>query len=195
MNSENTFEKWFVKPLCYLRSIPNNDGSFVALAIALFLYERYSNAILEKRGVKGRKDKKWGQMELISKDFHVDTKLAEVFWNIMRDGILHQGMPMQHRQEGKLSDWVFSHESNIKPIQVIETENRPVLCVQPWIVVEKVISVWRANIELLEENLSYPWAKVYLFQELQSQVPKQDYLITGSWSGIDKNDRNLNTNS
>jgi hypothetical protein len=193
MNSENTFEKWFVAPLHYLQAIPNNDGSFVALAIALFLYERYSNAVLEKQGVKGKKEKKRKQMKLIAKDFHIDTKLAETFWNIMRNGILHQGMPMQNGQEGKLPDWVFSHESNIKPIQLLEIENRPVLCVQPWIVVEKVISTWRANIELLEENLSYPWAIVHLFSEVQSQAPKKDYRITGSWSGIDRGEANLDT--
>ena len=47
MNAKNAFTHWFVVPLQWLKAVPNYDGSFIALASALFLYERYIVAKLK----------------------------------------------------------------------------------------------------------------------------------------------------
>ncbi len=98
MNIEKLFDHWFVVPLHWLQAIPNNNVSFIALATALFLYERYLIAYLKSKGVKATKDRK---IQQIADDFEVDKKIATDFWDVMRNGILHQGMPKQMEQGGK----------------------------------------------------------------------------------------------
>jgi len=183
MNSEESFNHWFVVPIRWLQAVPNNDGSFVALATVLFLYERYIVAILETKGVKADSKNRIAQ---ISSDFGVDEKTAQIFWGVMRHGILHQGMPRQ-LEHGKRAfpDWIFHHNEVERPIEIIEINGKRLLSVQPWMVVNKVIALWTNNLHLLDQNQSFPWAQVFNFKiRVNEKTDGEFYLVTGSSSGL-----------
>ena len=183
MNSEESFNHWFVVPIQWLQAVPNNDGSFIALATALFLYERYIVAMLETKRIKA--DPK-SQITQISSDFGIDEGTAKIFWGVMRHGILHQGMPRQ-LEHGKKAfpDWIFHHNEVEHPIEVIEINSVKILSVQPWMVVNKVMTLWKNNLHLLDQNQSFPWAQVFNFQlQITENADREFYLVTGSSSGL-----------
>lgn len=181
MNSKKAFNHWFVFPLQWLKAVPNNDGSFIALASALFLYERYIAAKLKSVGENATEPKR---IQQIASDFGVDSRVARIFWSVMRDGILHQGMPKVYKQgkSKKLSDWIFHHEKSDFAFEVRESNGQSLLIVQPWLVVEKIMQLWQENLDLLEQNETFPWAQVSNITGSSSQSDL--FIITGSSSGL-----------
>lgn len=179
MNSKESFNQWFVVPLQWLKAVPNNDGSFIALASALFLYERYIIAKLKSAGETATEPKK---IQSIANDFGVEPREARIFWNAMRDGILHQGMPKVREKDKKLPDWIFHHEKSDFAFELREHNRQSLLIVQPWLVVEKIVQLWQENLDLLEQNQSFPWAQVSSVTGSPSQ--SELFLITGSSSGL-----------
>jgi hypothetical protein len=176
LNNSELFNHWYVVPMACLKAIPNNDGSFIALATALFLYERYIIAKLQKKEVRNvsREEKK----KQIASDFNINIDAAGTFWNVMRHGLLHQGMPKQLDFGKKLPDWEFSHSEDSMPI---ELKGR-ILVVQPWSVVDKVISLWQQEIELITKNVDFPWAQVFNLND--KDTSGKDYSsVTGSSNG------------
>src|SRR5574341_477682 len=102
------FKLWYVEPLHALENMPGGHSAFIALATACFLYERYASAVLSAHGK--RADKK-AKLDQLVHDFGVDHATAEAFWDVIRDGLLHQGMPMQRKQGATLPQWAFApHE-------------------------------------------------------------------------------------
>ena len=183
MNSEESFNQWFVIPIRWLQAVPNNDGSFVALAVSLFLYERYATIMLKQKGIKATEKNIPKQVVV---DFDVDKDTAESFWNVMRNGILHQGMPKQLEQgERVFLDWIFHHNEVDHPIEIIEVGGKRLLSVQPWMVVNKVIALWTANLHLLDQNQSFGWAQVFNFKlQITEKTDGEFFLVTGSSSGL-----------
>lgn len=155
------FDRWYVQPLKVLQSIPNGDGAFVALATSCFLYERYATAVIES-SLATTKVTTEAKINQFMVDFSVDLKTAEAFWNVIRDGLLHEGMPRQ-RAHGKrtLPTWAFRH-SFPKPVELSEHNGELFLKIQPWLVVEKVLSLWQNNLNLLEKNNNFPWGNISL---------------------------------
>jgi len=74
-------------------------------------------------------------------------------------------MPKQF-DYGKKTDWEFSTNYSI-PIEIIGST----LKVNPWHVVDKVLSLWKQNIKLFDQNKSFPLGTV---------VSAQNYFITRS---------------
>ncbi len=108
------FILWYVEPLHALEAMPLGQGGFIALATACFLYERYVTAALISQGKKTVKVSKINQL---SKDFNVDETTAEVFWKVIRDGMLHQGMPLQGKE---LPPWGFHHTYPAMALDIIQ---------------------------------------------------------------------------
>ena len=100
----------------------------------------------------------------------------------MRNGILHQGMPKAHEQGKKLPDWIFHHEKTNSAFELQEFNGKSLLIVQPWLVVDKVVHLWQDNLNLLEQNESFPWAQVSSVTGGSAQ--SNLFLITGSVSGL-----------
>jgi hypothetical protein len=152
---------WYAEPLKALEEMPNGQGGFVALATACFLYERYAIASLN---IQGRKADRLGKIQQIARDFDVDIETATAFWDVIRDGLLHQGMPMQKKQ-GRvlLPRYAFHH---LYPPMVLENiQGEKWLKVQPWKFMHKVLNLWDSNFELLQKNGSFPWANIGLVPE------------------------------
>jgi len=149
------FNAWFVEPLRTLSRLPAGNGGFVALATACFLYERYATAILDKRGSRA------GTEELVAQlasDFAVDQSTASTFWKVIRDGILHQGMPLQQARDSRLPKWAFHH--NYPAMALGTSDGQPFLKVQPWKFMERVIELWLPSLPLLRASGSFPWATI-----------------------------------
>ena len=158
------FDRWFLRPLKALKKVPNNDGALVALATACFLYERYTDAVLKSTNQKVSDEKKIKQLE---KDFVISHQDAKTFWDVVRNGLLHKAMPKQLNYGKKTSpDWKFSTNYPIS----IEISGGA-LKVNPWIVVDKVLRLWKQNIHLLDHNKSFPLATI---------VSEQNFFTTRS---------------
>jgi len=150
------FERWFVQSLTKLRELPNGDGGFVALATSCFLYERYAVAAIKKSGGKADKE---GKIRQFMSDFEVDEVTARTFWAVIRNGILHQGMPKTNEHgESPLPNWAFLPIN--RPVQMGKSNGSDILVVEPWLFTEKVLQLWNENLPLIDQNKSFPWANV-----------------------------------
>jgi hypothetical protein len=157
---EVLFDIWYVQPLRSLKSIPNGAGGFVALATSCFLYERYATAVI-KNSPGGKKATKEAKISQFAKDFGVDEQTAKFFWTVIRDGLLHGAMPRQREYgEQTLPTWAFRHDFP-EPVELFDYQGRPVLKVQPWLFMDRVISLWQENLDLLEQSDSFPWANIF----------------------------------
>ena len=158
--SEVLFNRWYVQPLRVLESIPDGDGGFIALATSCFLYERYVTAVI-KSSPGNKRATKDAKISQFAKDFGVDKQTAEYFWQVIRDGLLHEAMPNQ-RKYGKqtLPTWAFRHDFP-RPIELFEYKGQLVLKIQPWLFMKRVILLWQENLDLLEENDSFPWGSIF----------------------------------
>jgi hypothetical protein len=149
------FKRWYVKPLEMLMELENGDGGFAALAISCPLYERYATAALKESGKSAADD---NLVKQLAGDFGVDQSTAETFWDVMRNGLLHQGMPKQKKHGAKLTRWRFSAEYTA-PIK-LRTGSSTILEVQPWLFTDKVLSLWLSRLDLIAQNQSFPWATI-----------------------------------
>jgi hypothetical protein len=146
------FNRWYVTPLRMLESLPNGNGGFIALAISCALYERYATAVIEKSGGKATKEAK---LQQLMHDFNTDKASAKAFWDTIRDGLVHQAMPLQKKKHPR---WRFEH-SYLEPFELVDCreDGRPILEVQPWKFMNAVISLCEKNLSLLMESESFPW--------------------------------------
>jgi hypothetical protein len=153
---EDLFDRWYVRPLKSLQQIPNGDGGFIALATSCFLYERYARAVITASGAQA--DKK-AIIKQFSADFDVNEEVAGVFWDVIRNGLAHGAMPKQQEHgQSALPKWAFRRD--FPAVDLVEWEGERVLRVQPWLVMDKVISLWRQNLRLLGKSNGFPWATI-----------------------------------
>ena len=150
------FDRWYIKPLKSLEEMPNGDGGFVALAVSCALYERYAAAVIKRSGGKAEKQAKCCQF---TTDFGTDQDTAEVFWNIIRDGLVHHAMPLQCGRSGDLPRWSF-HHSHESAAELATVDGRKMLKVNPWHFMNKVSTLRQDNFDLLAESKSFPWGNI-----------------------------------
>jgi len=149
------FRLWFAEPLHALQGLPNGQGGFVALATSCFLYERYATAVLQRQGEKANRA---GILRQLQADFSVDQATAAAFWAVIRNGILHQGMPLQRGQGKSLPSWEFRRDYPLMALEMIA--GHTLLKVQPWKFMDRVLELWEANLDLLRASGSFPWATI-----------------------------------
>ena len=156
MNEDQmSFDLWYVQPLKSLQNMPNGRGGFVALATACLLYERYAIADLKNQQ---KKTDRHAILNNIMIDFSVDYETAKAFWDVIRDGLLHQAMPMQQKRNATLPSWGFHHDYPVMSLEEINGEQ--FLKVQPWKFMDRVLELWEDNFNLLSSNGSFPWATI-----------------------------------
>ncbi len=152
-NDIESFNRWYVNPLRRLEATNNGDGGFVALAISCFLFERYATAKVKSIGSKADKKVK---VAILSDEFRINKTIAKYFWEIIRDGMLHQGMP---KVTSDSVHWAF-----FEPIPAIGMQyknGKPFLLqVHPWKFMNCVLDLCVKNINLLVSSNSFPWAKI-----------------------------------
>ena len=153
-DARELFRRWYIAPLRRLEELPNGDGGFVVLATACFLYERYAKAFLKAAGDSGTTD---NLIARLSADFGIPDDAARAFWNVIRDGFLHQGMPLIKNQQGNLVDgWrtCATHE------HAIELDGK-ILKVEPWRFRDRVLDLFDSRPDLIEHNQSFLWATIW----------------------------------
>ncbi len=162
MDDRTLFKRWFIEPLLILASIPSGDGAFIALATSCFLYERYIRAKLFEESGR-RFDKKISEEHrnvYLVRDFGIEEDAAVAFWHVMRDGLLHHGMPKRPIGTKSMPKWRFAHDYT----QAIALSQHPNgdwwLEVQPWKFMEIVIKLCQDNIDLIAGSRGFPWATV-----------------------------------
>jgi hypothetical protein len=151
------FQRWFAQPLEKLKELPDGDGGFIALATSCFLYERYATATIKAAGGTADTDSKIRQLET---DFQIDILTAKKFWDVIRNGLLHQGMPKSSDHGNvNLPKWAFHHKFN-QPIQMGKINGDDGLLIEPWRFTQRVIQLWQDNLMLIDKNDSFPWANI-----------------------------------
>ena len=157
-DSAELFYRWYVVPLKYLETLPNGDGGFVVLATSCFLYERYAKAKLKTDGLKGSTENVIMQL---SNDYDTDKETAEAFWRVIRNGFLHQGMPLKNEGGNAVfPNWQTSHVYEI-PINLKKEHNNAILQIQPWLFRDKVFDLYQSSPQYIEHNKSFPWAVIW----------------------------------
>jgi hypothetical protein len=83
-------------------------------------------------------------------DLNLSSHERSVFWDIFRNGLLHQALP----KIGKTKYW-FSHEYSGYP-KFIEKEGSKYICIDPWKFTDRVINEYQLNPGLILESDSFP---------------------------------------
>jgi hypothetical protein len=151
------FQRWFARPFKVLEEkLDHGDGGFIVLATSCFLYERYAKAILKEHGAMGNTD---GIYARLQDDFDVDADTAKLFWEIIRNGFLHFGMPKLFEGGKPIADgW---QTSNYDVPMEIDRSSGVVLKVNPWRFGSRVVELVEARPDTLEINGSFPWASIW----------------------------------
>jgi hypothetical protein len=148
------FRRWYKVPLEILGNrgiVPHGDGGWIALATACFLFERYVSIKnkLDYGKEKINDEVVYGQLEI---DFNTDHNTAKNFWDCVRNGLLHMGMPKQ--KGGPV--WVIYDET--LPFKLDKTNN--ILFINVWKFKDRVIEMLESNPKYLEHG-DYPWGHIW----------------------------------
>jgi len=146
------FQKWFVEPIDKLKELPDGSGGFIALMVGLVLYERFIIAKLKTDDQKAIKD---AIKESMMKDLRLSKKQQQIFWDMFRNGLLHQGMP----KSGRTGYW-FHHSFSGYPEFVIEN-GQNYICIDPWKFTDRVIGYFLSNPDLLSVSTSFPFPMIF----------------------------------
>lgn len=151
------FRRWYVEPLQTLRELPHGDGAFVAITVSCSIYERLAKTVIDQSGKKVSDQAFYARL---ASDFEVDVTTAEAFWQVIRNGVAHQGMPKsKDNRNHKLPPWRFN-ESFGRAMELCESDGIRELRIQPWLFTSRVIELWTQNIPLLDASGSFPWANI-----------------------------------
>lgn len=156
-NPIRLFERWYVRPLRDLEKLPDGDGGFVVLATCCFLYERYAKAYLQDSGEKASDE---NLIDQFARDFAIQRNAARAFWDVIRNGFLHQGMPKARaRDRTSLPGW-RTHHAFLKPIDLISGKAQEELQIQPWLFRDRVFELYQARPDLIAYDKNFPWGVV-----------------------------------
>lgn len=157
-DSSKLFERWYVRPLRELEQLPNGDGGFVVLATCCFLYERYAKAYLLDSGEKASNE---NVIRQLANDFGIQRDVADAFWNVIRNGLLHFGMPKAQdtRDQTLLLSW-RTHGAFPRPIDLVSGETSRELQIQPWLFMDRVLKLYQARPDLIAYDKNFPWGMV-----------------------------------
>lgn len=159
------FNGWFVRSIDKLKELPEGDGAFAAMLIALPLYERFIVAKLKLGG------EPIGQDE-IAREIGADLGLAEgerrAFWAMFRTGFMHQAMV----QTGK-TVWLVSHRFGALP-EFRTYGGRSCLCVDPWKFADRVLATFLQDPRLITASESFPLADVFAVDATELSPPIVD---------------------
>ncbi len=151
------FERWYVRPLRELEKLPDGDGGLVVLATCCFLYERYAKACLQDSREKAS-DK--NVISRFAEDFEICREAVTEFWGVIRDGLLHSGMPKtKDRGRTSIPSWRM-HGSFQKPIDLVSGEAETELQIQPWLFRDRIFELYQARPDLIAYDKNFPWGAI-----------------------------------
>jgi len=149
---EEKFDGWFVKPIKLLRDeLPEGDGGFVAFIATLALYERL---IIARLKISNLPTDETSIKQEMSRDLRLTDGQRQIFWDMFRNGLLHQAMP----KAGK-TNYLFSAQYSGYP-EFKTANGYTFICMDPWKFIDRVLQEYCANPRLIVESNSFPLASV-----------------------------------
>lgn len=155
------FEGWFWKPIEKLKECPEGDGAFLAMSASLALCERYYRTVTNTH--EGKKDD-LSFRRGAAKDLGVEDWKFEIFWQVFRHGIQHQGMPKRYEDKNKkiVYRWqIAAGFPSLPEFHVVNTHLQ-VIRIDPWAFAEIICKKYQANPAILHN------ATVHAFGEVSS---------------------------
>lgn len=146
------FQKWYVEPINKLKELPDGSGGFVAFMVGLVFYERY---IIAKLIIDGEERTEDEIKTTMMKDLKLTQHQQAIFWDMFRNGLLHQGMPKQ----GKTGYW-FRYSFSGFP-EFITQDGQNYIQINPWKFTDRVLGFFLSNPEYLLASTSYAFPVIY----------------------------------
>ncbi len=146
------FNGWFVRPIEKLRELPEGDGAFAAMMIALPLYER---SIIARLKLDGKPTSEQDIARAIGADLKLNEGQHKVFWAMFRNGFMHQGMTMTGKTQ-----WLVGHRYGALP-EFRTYEGRSCICIDPWKFAVRVLDAFLKDPRLITASESFPLAGVF----------------------------------
>jgi len=130
--------------------------------IALPLYERYIIAKLKLAGTETSEDNIKTE---IGTDLGLDDRQRSIFWEVFRNGFMHQAMA----KDGK-TKWAISHNFGALP-DFKDLKGVSYILIDPWKFADRVIQHFVKQPELITASDSFPLATIFqLPAELVNQL-------------------------
>ena len=148
------FRRWYKVPLDILGNpniVPSGDGGWIALSTACFLFERYVSV---KNKLEKGKSKIYNEdiFVQLAEDFNTDKNTAKKFWDCVRNGLLHMGMPKQ------LGGPIWEIYDDMPPFKMDDGGN--ILYINVWKFKDRVIEILDNNPDYLRHG-DYPWGHIW----------------------------------
>lgn len=156
------FKTWYVKPLDDIDA----DGGFVVFIVAFALYERL---IIAKLKLENSATTKPEIKRKISADLCLTDHERSKFWNLFRDGLLHEAMPYLGN-----TGFIF-HPSFTELPKLKYCYGHPVFCIDPRKFYQRVVNEFLNNPHLIASSGSAPIASVaeIQFDKLTDMPPQE----------------------
>ena len=151
------FDRWVIAPLNALRPLPNGDGAFVAMGMALALYERYIKSALKHAGKTEKPEDMWA---FGGADLGVDPETFRRFWGMYRDGIQHSLQPKLYTSDGIRWGWEISAAHSKSPKIIAPENDLRVILIEPWGFIDHVIERFKSMPELIDFKDSWKFGKI-----------------------------------
>ncbi len=146
------FTGWFVNAVEKLRELPEGDGAFAAMMVALPLYERL---IIARLRLSDRPAAPDDIRREIGADLGLDEGQRKTFWKMFRIGFTHQAMV----QSGQ-TQWVVSDQFGALP-EFRSLNGQSCLCIDPWKFADRVLRGFIQDPRLIVISESFPLADVF----------------------------------
>lgn len=145
------FKIWYVDPIKKLEELPNGNGGFVAFIVGLALYERLIRSKLQINNQESTEESIKSAMNI---DLGITEGQRNVFWDLFRNGLLHQAMPKPGNTVYKFRD-DFSN----KP-EFVESNGQWFIYINPWKFTYRVLNEFLSQPELIIASESCPLASI-----------------------------------
>lgn len=157
---EEKFDGWYVKPIKLLKDgLPEGDGGFFALSAALFLCERYyrvkTNTHDKFDSTSNKKFK-----NAAAKDLGLKEDDFEAFWKVFRNGMQHQGVPIEKDHNGKKYKWRTHDDFNAIPSFHLLSKDTYEIRLNPWKFADLIIEKYKQDKSTLTKVFEHAFAVV-----------------------------------
>lgn len=154
------FDGWFAKPIEKLKECPEGDGAFLAMSAAMSLCERFYRTLT---GTHEGSNDDLAFRRAAAADFGIAEREFEIFWQVFRHGIQHQGMPKLYRDKksGIEYRWNFGLPYPALPVFVPANPKITVICIDPWKFASLVCDKYRARPDILQEATVHAFGQAF----------------------------------
>jgi hypothetical protein len=153
--AQRLFNAWYVKPLAVLKKEVAADAGWIALMVIFPLYERFLSAKVSKAGQGITK------ITLVAVDLRLTEEEADVFWKLMRHGLLHQGMPkLLDLRSGRSLGYAVYMRTDLGLPKFGERNGKPTLFFNPWVLTEYLLDLIQQQDypQWIIDSKEFPWA-------------------------------------